>query len=97
MADSDPKNSISINGSKYRSFEKPDTYWTDPLVINDFFSRTFLPTGTKLEEDQEEAAILNKVKNKKFKASDLSEDTQKKFKDENIDFEDDQGEDDDEQ
>ena len=88
-----PANAIAMNGSKYRSFEKPDTYWTDPLQENDFFSRTFLPIGTDFEEDQEEAEILDKIKNKKFKASDLSKETKDKFRDENIEFEDDQGED----
>ena len=93
MANSDPTNSIAMNGSKYRSHEKKDGYWTDPLVIHDFFSRTFAPIGTKWAEDQDEDEILKKVKNKKFKKSDLSEETQEKFKDEGINFEDDQGED----
>ena len=87
-----PENAEAINGAKYRSFQKPDTYWTDPLQVNDFFSRTFMPQGTNFEEDQDETEILKKVKNKKFKASDLSQSTKDKFKEEKIPFEDDQGE-----
>ena len=88
-----PENSEAINGAKYRSFKKPDGYWTDPLVQNDFWSRTFMPIGTDFEEDQDEAEMLKKIKNKKYKGSDLSDETKVKFKEENIDFQDDQGED----
>ena len=87
-----PNNAVAMNGSKYRSYEKPDTYWTDPLVENDFWSRTFMPLGTNFEEDQEEVEILKKVKNKKFKGSDLSDETKVKFKIAKIEYEDDQGE-----
>lgn len=90
---SKPDNAVAINGAKYRSFEKPDTYWTDPLIENVFWSRTFMPIGTNFEEDQEEGEMLKKVKNRKYKGSDLSPSTKQKFKDENIDYEDDQGED----
>lgn len=82
-----------LNGSKFRSFEKPDTYWTDPFIEHDFWSRTFLPAGTNFEEDQEEGEMVKKIKNKKYKGSDLSDETKVKFKDENIEYEDDQGED----
>ena len=52
-----PDNAVAMNGSSYRSFEKPDTYWTDPLISynlesKDFsISRTFMPIGTNFEED----------------------------------------------
>ena len=88
-----------IGGARFRSTEKKDKYWTDPLVShdlpdNDFsVSVTYMPQGTKFEEDQEEAGILDKIKKKKFKGSDLSDYTKEKFKEENIAYEDDQGED----
>ena len=85
------KDKEAINGAKYRSFEKSDTYWTDPLIENVFWSRTFMPIGTNFEEDQEEVEILKKVKNKKYKSSDLSDYTKEKFKEKDITYEDDQG------
>ena len=68
-------------------------YWTDPLIEHDFWSRTGMPDGTNFEDDQDEGEMIKKIKNKKFKASSLSERTKQKFRDENIIFEDDQGED----
>jgi len=53
-----------------------------------------MPKGTKFEEAQEESEILKKVKNKKYKGSDLSNETKVKFKEQKIDYEDDHGEDD---
>lgn len=82
-----------IGGAKLRSVEDSEEYWSDPLIEYDFYSVTRMPVGTNFEEDQEEAVMLDKIKLKKYKGSDLSDYTKQKFKDENIAYEDDQGED----
>lgn len=76
-----------INGAKYRSFEKPDGSWSDPLIQNDFWSRTFMPTGTKYIEGQEVSEVIAKIKADKnitFKAEDLSPETKAELDKENI-------------
>jgi len=83
----------TIGGAKYRSTQKSDGYWTDPLVEQVFYSVTYMPNKTKYEEDQDEDLMLNKVKSKKYKGSDLCDYTKNKFKEKNISYEDDQGED----
>ena len=89
-----------IGGVRFRSVTMLNGYNTDPLVNHDLPGRGFsisttrMPPGTAFEEHQDEGEMIKKIKNKKFKASDLSEYTKEKFKTENIAFEDDQGEDD---
>ncbi len=87
----------TIGGAAFRSTEKKDGYWTDPFTQQEFYSVTYMPELTRFEEDQEEGEMLKKIKNKKFKASDLSESTKQKFRDEKISFENNQDEDENDQ
>ncbi len=94
---SKPEKAVSIDGFKFRSWETEPGYWSDPYVPYDFWSRTFCQEGTPVMEatSEEDMDVEVKKGNKKFKSSELSEDSQQKFKDKGIDdkIEDDQGED----
>jgi len=78
----------TIDGFKYRSYKKPDNNWTDPFQEHDFWSRTFLPTGTEKIEAQDEAEMIKQikaVKDIKFKEEELSKETKEIFIKEKID------------
>jgi len=90
MATNDPKNSISINGKKYRSYQKQDGSWTDPLVEHTFYSRTFMPLATKYIEGEEISEMITQIKLDPtivFKEEELSEDTKVELDKENIVYE----------
>ncbi len=75
-----------INGAKIRCVQRPDGFWT---LMEDcqFYSRTFMPTGTKFIEAQDETELFTKIKKEndiKFKDSDLSKEMKDKFKGEKI-------------
>ena len=88
------KDAVKINGFKFRSW-KLNGYWSDPFEPFDFWSRTFLQEGTEIIEATSITDMVTEIKkgDKKFKASALSDGSKKKFKEENISFEDDRGED----
>ena len=84
------KEAIKINGAKYRSFQKPDGKWSDPLEQHNFWSRTFLPKGTKFIEGQEVSEMITKIKADKtisFKEADLSPETKAELDKEKIPYE----------
>ena len=73
-----PEKAEAINGAKYRSYQKLDGSWTDPLIEHDFCSRTFMPEGTKFIEGQEVSEMITKIKattDVKFEAVDMSDAT----------------------
>jgi len=73
-----PEKAEAINGAKYRSYQKPNGSWSDPLIQHDFWSRTFMPIGTKYIEGQEVSEMITKIKataDVKFEAVDLSDAT----------------------
>lgn len=92
-----PEKAVSIDGFKFRSWKKADDTWTDPFVEFDFWSRTFLQEGIEVMEATSEEDMDDEIKkgNKKFKTSQLSENSKQKFKDKGMEdkLEDDQGED----
>ena len=67
----------AINGKKYRCWIKADGYYTDPFVLQQFWSRTFMPKGTDHEEADTIEDMKLKIKDKdiKFKEKDLSEES----------------------
>ena len=88
------KDAVKINGFKFRSW-KIKGYWSDPFKPFNFWSRTFLQEGTEIMEATSIEDMVTEIKkgDKKFKASQLSEASKSKFKEENITFEDNQGKD----
>lgn len=88
-----PKDTVRINGRKRRSWKLADGTFSDPFEdytypgMNVSVSRTFLPPGTDtIEADTDEDMTIELGKNKdvKFKLSQLSEDSQLKFLDNDL-------------
>lgn len=83
----------TVMKKRHRVFVDCHGNWTDPLIDYNV-STTYYPNNDSQEFDLESDMITEIKKQKyKFKASDLSENTKAKFREENIIFEDDQGED----
>jgi hypothetical protein len=89
-----------IGGKKKRCYQLPNGYFSDPFDLQDFWSVTLMPEGTKyLEADDDPGMVielkLNKNSDVKFKLSNLSEDSQLKLIDNDLanKVENDQGED----
>ena len=80
------KDAKKINGFKFRSWKQADGTWTDPFDEFDFWSRTFLASGTLVMEATDEDGMLKEIKKgtKKFKAESLSDESKAKFKDKRI-------------
>ena len=95
------ENAVKVNSKTFFTYEKKDSqgdgtgFYVDPLIEQALHSRTFLPPGTVVFAEKDEAKMLKEMAKKKysFKASDLSDYTKVKFGEEKIKFEDDQGED----
>jgi len=95
------ENAVKVNSKTFFTYEKKDSqgdgtgFYVDPLIEQALHSRTFLPPGTVVFAEKDEAKMLKEMAKKKysFKGSDLSDYTKVKFGEEKIKFEDDQGED----
>ena len=90
------ENAVKVNSKTFFTYEKKDSqgdgtgFYVDPLIEQALQSRTFLPQGTVVFAEKDEAKMLKEMAKKKysFKASDLSPYTKTKFKEAKIDYED---------
>ena len=86
------KTAVKVDGKTYFTYEIKDSQgdgtglWSDPLVEQDMFSRTFLPKGTVVFKANTVAKMVTEVKKKKykFKAESLSDESKAIFKEKKI-------------
>lgn len=75
-----PKNCIAINGAKYFIFQNSKGKWVgDPLVIQVFHTRTFIPIGREYKMTDTPELMINILRTDRveLKAENLSEETKK--------------------
>ena len=78
-----------IGGKLYRCCQMSNGEWSDPLADNDFWSTTYMPTGTRYKEANTPELMIQVIKTDKVPLleKNMSEETIKKLDTAKVDYE----------